>query len=72
LQKAYKDLGYQKGDFPVAEEAASHILSLPMFAGLSAAQQDRIAQKVLEFADAGSVSAAPDATRMVSLAVQGS
>jgi dTDP-4-amino-4,6-dideoxygalactose transaminase len=68
LQKAYKDLGYQQGDFPVAEEAASHILSLPMFAGLSAAQQDRIAQKVLDFAEAESISGAPDATRLVSLA----
>jgi dTDP-4-amino-4,6-dideoxygalactose transaminase len=71
LQKAYKDLGYQQGDFPVAEEAASHILSLPMFAGLSAAQQDRIAQKVLDFADAENVSRAPDAARMVSLASLG-
>ena len=71
LQKACKDLGYQQGDFPVAEEAASHILSLPMFAGLSAAQQDRIAQKVLDFAEAETISAAPDAARMVSLASLG-
>ena len=71
LQKAYRNLGYQQGDFPVAEAAASHILSLPMFAGLSAAQQDRIAQKVLDFADAESISGAPDAARMVSLASQG-
>jgi dTDP-4-amino-4,6-dideoxygalactose transaminase len=49
LQNAYKDLGYRQGDFPVSEEAASHILSLPMFPGLSSAQQDRIAQQVLEF-----------------------
>jgi len=68
LQKAYKDLGYQQGDFPVSEEAASHILSLPMFAGLSAAQQDRIARKVLDFAEAESISRAPDVARMVSLA----
>jgi dTDP-4-amino-4,6-dideoxygalactose transaminase len=68
LQKAYENLGYRQGDFPVSEEAASHILSLPMFAGLSAAQQDRIAQKVLDFVGAESISGAPDAARVVSLA----
>ena len=31
LQEAYKDLGYKKGDFPMAEEVADEILSLPMF-----------------------------------------
>lgn len=31
LQEAYKDLGYQKGSFPVAEKYANEILSLPMF-----------------------------------------
>jgi dTDP-4-amino-4,6-dideoxygalactose transaminase len=30
LQKAYKDLGYKKGDFPVAERVAKEIISLPM------------------------------------------
>ncbi|MGD0223002.1 MAG: DegT/DnrJ/EryC1/StrS family aminotransferase [Terriglobia bacterium] len=49
LQNAYKNLGYREGDFPICEEAASHILSLPMFPGLTCAQQDRIAQLVLDF-----------------------
>jgi dTDP-4-amino-4,6-dideoxygalactose transaminase len=49
LQNAYKHLGYRQGDFPICEEAASHILSLPMFPGLTNAQQGRIAQQVLEF-----------------------
>ncbi|HLH30145.1 MAG TPA: DegT/DnrJ/EryC1/StrS family aminotransferase, partial [Terriglobia bacterium] len=31
LQQAYRYLGYQVGDFPVAESAAPEILSLPMF-----------------------------------------
>src|SRR5215469_8501603 len=31
LQKAYAPLGYQKGDFPVAEQVAPEIVSLPMF-----------------------------------------
>lgn len=52
LQNAYKYLGYHEGDFPVTEKAASQILSLPMFPGLTYAQQDRIAQQVLEFVEA--------------------
>jgi dTDP-4-amino-4,6-dideoxygalactose transaminase len=31
LQKAYKNLGYKKGDFPVAETIAGQIMSLPMY-----------------------------------------
>jgi dTDP-4-amino-4,6-dideoxygalactose transaminase len=49
LQKAYRNLGYRKGDFPVCEGAADEILSLPMYPGLRPAQQDRIAQQVLDF-----------------------
>jgi dTDP-4-amino-4,6-dideoxygalactose transaminase len=30
LQAAYRDLGYQRGDFPVPEAHAQQILSLPM------------------------------------------
>jgi dTDP-4-amino-4,6-dideoxygalactose transaminase len=49
LQKAYRNLGYRKGDFPVSEGAADETLSLPMYPGLSHVQQDRIAQQVLDF-----------------------
>jgi len=38
LQQAYKDLGYKKGDFPLAEKIAGQILSLPMYPHLKAAQ----------------------------------
>ena len=30
IQKAFKDLGYSFGDFPVSESISSRILSLPM------------------------------------------
>ncbi len=44
LQEAYADLGYRRGDFPVAEAAADEVLSLPMYAELSVEQIDEIAQ----------------------------
>ncbi len=48
LVKAYETLGFSPGDFPVAEQAASQVLSLPMFPGLSPEQQERVATCVLE------------------------
>ena len=50
LQKAYEDLGYQEGDFPVAEAAAPEILSLPMFPQLTGEQQRRVIDAVQHFA----------------------
>jgi dTDP-4-amino-4,6-dideoxygalactose transaminase len=35
LQKAYRHLGYKKGDYPNAEYLAEHCLSLPMYAELT-------------------------------------
>lgn len=49
LQNAYKNLGYNKGDFPVSEKAAEEILSLPMFPGLTGEQQIRVADTIKEF-----------------------
>ena len=48
LAKAYEPLGFRVGDFPRAEQAASHVLSLPMFPGLSSEQQRRIVTAVLQ------------------------
>ena len=42
LQPVYKSLGYQQGSFPVAEQAGSEVLSLPIFPELSRDQQDRV------------------------------
>ena len=44
LQPAYRDLGYSRGDFPVAEQAAGEVLSLPMFPELTDEQIDSIAR----------------------------
>lgn len=35
LQECYKDLGYKKGDFPVAEKCCEGIMSLPMYPELA-------------------------------------
>lgn len=48
LQNAYRSLGYRNGDFPVSERVASEVLSLPMYPQLSLAQQQYVADKVLE------------------------
>ena len=50
LQKAYTYLGYESGAFPIAENAAKEILSLPMFPGLNSEQQARVAKAVIAFA----------------------
>jgi dTDP-4-amino-4,6-dideoxygalactose transaminase len=50
LQNAYKDMGYQKGDFPVTEKVSVEIVSLPMFPGLDATQQSRVVEHALAFA----------------------
>ncbi len=38
LQPAYKNLGYRKGDFPISEQYADEILSLPMYPELAPEQ----------------------------------
>ena len=49
LQKAYAAMGYQAGDFPVAEKAAAEIVSLPMFPQLKPEQQARVVEEILTF-----------------------
>jgi dTDP-4-amino-4,6-dideoxygalactose transaminase len=49
LQKAYVEMKYRKGDFPVTEKAAAEIVSLPMFPQLTAEQQARVVKEILNF-----------------------
>jgi dTDP-4-amino-4,6-dideoxygalactose transaminase len=49
LQKAYRALGHQEGDFPVAEKAALEVLSLPMFPQLKSEQLHRVVEAVAQF-----------------------
>jgi dTDP-4-amino-4,6-dideoxygalactose transaminase len=48
LQDAYRCLGYQPGDFPSTERAASRILSLPIYPGISANAVEEVASSRLE------------------------
>ncbi len=50
LQKALKFLGYQKGDFPVAEKAAKEVLSLPMYPELEESVIINIAEIIRDVA----------------------
>jgi dTDP-4-amino-4,6-dideoxygalactose transaminase len=48
LQNAFNDLGYKRGDFPVAERVANEGFSLPMFPDLSLSQQDLVVDALYE------------------------
>ena len=48
LTHAYADLGYARGDFPVAEHLASRILSLPMYPGMTTQQVEYVAANLAE------------------------
>src|SRR5467141_3148542 len=52
LQPAYKNLGYKRGDFPVTEQYAQRILSLPMYAELTPELIDCVAESILSFLSA--------------------
>jgi dTDP-4-amino-4,6-dideoxygalactose transaminase len=56
LTKAYEELGFRLGDFPVAEKSVAHILSLPMFPRLTPYQQERVAMETLKALSVTSVS----------------
>jgi dTDP-4-amino-4,6-dideoxygalactose transaminase len=49
LQAAFKDLGYQHGNFPVTEKHAASVLSLPMFPELTDEQLQYVVQVIQEF-----------------------
>jgi len=49
LQKALAYLGYQPGDFPVAEAACREVMALPMFPEITMEQQRRVVQVCAEF-----------------------
>jgi dTDP-4-amino-4,6-dideoxygalactose transaminase len=51
LQKAYRNLGYQEGDFPEAEQACRQILSLPLYPELPEGAIRHVAQVIRQFGE---------------------
>ena len=49
LQNCYRDLGHQKGAFPLSERAAEEVLSIPIYAELTEAQQCYVVEMIAEF-----------------------
>ncbi len=49
LQRAYRDLGYGKGDLPVSEQLSLEVLSLPMHTELEEEQQAYICEQIKSF-----------------------
>lgn len=49
LQECYKNLGFKKGDFPVAEEISATELSIPMFYGMTEEQVSYIIECINRF-----------------------
>jgi dTDP-4-amino-4,6-dideoxygalactose transaminase len=48
LQPAFAYLGHSRADFPVSERLADEIVSLPLFPGITAEQQEQVASSLSE------------------------
>ena len=49
LSEAYAYLGYKRGDFPIAEKYADEVLSLPMYNGMTKAEQTEVIKAINAF-----------------------
>lgn len=49
LQECYKELGFKKGDFPVAEEISATELSIPMYYGMTDEEIQYVIERINEF-----------------------
>ncbi len=49
LQACYRELGYRRGDFPIAERAAARILSLPIFPEMTDDEVERVVATLTQF-----------------------
>ena len=49
LQDCFTGLGYKKGDFPISEDAAESVLSIPIYPELTDDQKDYVVASIVEF-----------------------
>jgi dTDP-4-amino-4,6-dideoxygalactose transaminase len=61
LQAAYESLGHQPGDFPMAEQCADQVLSLPLFPELTLDRQQSVATALSHILSGTSVNEIPTA-----------
>jgi dTDP-4-amino-4,6-dideoxygalactose transaminase len=58
LQECFRSLGYSKGSLPETERASAEVLSLPIFPGLRADEQQFVVRAINDFYAAGLAAAA--------------
>ena len=49
LQECYRNLGYRRGDFPIAEHVQERVLSLPIFPEITESQVERVVETLSDF-----------------------
>lgn len=49
LQECYKYLGYKEGDFPITEQLAKTVLSIPMYNGMTEEEQEYVIDALNKF-----------------------
>lgn len=49
LSEAYRSLGLKQGDYPIAEQFANEVLSLPMYNGMTENEQQRVIDAINDF-----------------------
>jgi len=49
LSEAYSSMGFKKGDFPITEEYADTVLSIPMYNGMTQSEQQYVIDMINQF-----------------------
>lgn len=49
LSEAYRDLGYKVGDYPITEDYANTVISLPLYNGMIKEEIDYVIEKINEY-----------------------